>query len=234
MDAPLVSIVMAFYNGERLVGETLDSVFGSGYPNLEVIVVDDGSRTGERAALDPYAERITFVSQENRGQAAARNAGIARARGAFIGVIDQDDLWPKGHLDLLLPPLREGACDFARGMTQMFVTLPDGTRKTEPPAFQESLMGSALYARDVFDRVGLLDPNLREGEDFDWNIRLRESGCRERRIPETTLLFRNHEQNHSKTPDFIKNGQLLSLKRKIDRARALRQGGDLPDGPESS
>lgn len=216
---PLVSVIIPYYKGERHIAETLDSVLGQKYPNIEIIVVSDGSPRETLEALTPYRDTIVFIEQENRGQAAARNTGIKAARGAFIALLDQDDAWPVGRLADTVTELSDPTCDFVRGNTEWFSVHENGKKEYGAPVFQEALMGSALYRRSVFDKAGMLDPNMREGEDFDWNIRLRESGCREKRINRTTLWYRDHESNHSKTAGFIKNGQFASLRNKLARAR---------------
>ncbi len=220
---PLISVVIPFFKGEPFIAETLESVLSQDYPRLEIIVANDGSPAGSLRALDPFAGRIAIISQENKGQAAARNAGIRLAKGPLIALLDQDDLWPAGRASLMAAALAGDPSDFARGMTQRFRPASDGTGQREDigePEFRAELVGSALYRREVFDRIGLFDEAMREGEDFDWNIRLGESACREKRLGETTLLCRRHGANLSDTEDFVKNGQMLSLRKKIARARA--------------
>jgi glycosyltransferase involved in cell wall biosynthesis len=216
MWAPRISVIIPYYNGESFIAETLDSLFADQYPDLEVIVVSDGSPQESLVPLEPYKDRITLLAKENGGQASARNLGISRATGEIIALIDQDDLWPTGRTMLMLPHLAQ--CDYVRGNTDQFI-MDDGKRIIVKQGFQEALIGSALYRKAVFEKTGLFDETLREGEDFDWNIRLRESGCTEVRIPETVFLYRRHEANQSLNKDFIKNGQLLSLKRKLERMR---------------
>ena len=92
--APAVSIVMPVYNQERFVEATARSVLGQTFTDLELIAVDDGSRDGSYARLAAIDDpRLTAITQRNGGVSAARNAGIARARGRYVGFIDGDDLW---------------------------------------------------------------------------------------------------------------------------------------------
>src|SRR5712671_4891186 len=96
LDEPLVSIILPVHDGEAYVGDTLDSALGQTYRNLEVIVVDDGSRDGTRAVVESFAirdSRVHVIAQPNRGVADARNRAIAAARGEFIAPLDADDLW---------------------------------------------------------------------------------------------------------------------------------------------
>ena len=92
-DAPLVSVVIPAYNCARFIREALDSALAQDYPGVEVIVVDDGSTDETGAILASYGAQIRLISQRNRGCAAARNAGVAHARGKYIAFLDGDDAW---------------------------------------------------------------------------------------------------------------------------------------------
>lgn len=91
---PIASIIVPAHNGALTIAETLASLSAQTFRDLEIIVVDDGSkdRTAEvaRAHGDP---RVRIVQQDNRGLAGARNSGIAYATGAYVGFCDADDLW---------------------------------------------------------------------------------------------------------------------------------------------
>ena len=92
---PLVSVVICVYNGERYLSLTLDSVLSQSYSNIEIVIVNDGSRDGSQAIIDEYAARdarIRSFSRANYGLPASRNFAFAEARGEWIAVIDQDDL----------------------------------------------------------------------------------------------------------------------------------------------
>ncbi len=94
MSAPRVSVIMPVYNTERYVEGAIRSVLDQTYPDLELVVVDDGSRDSSleicRRFTDP---RVLVVTQENRGLAAARNAGLRQSHGEYVGILDSDDLW---------------------------------------------------------------------------------------------------------------------------------------------
>src|ERR671927_1384317 len=93
---PRVTVIVAAFNGERFLRETLESVFAQDFDSYEVVFVDDGSqdRTGEIARSFP----VRYVRQENQGLPAARNAGIALARGELVAFLDDDDLLPPTKL----------------------------------------------------------------------------------------------------------------------------------------
>jgi glycosyltransferase involved in cell wall biosynthesis len=95
--SPLVSVILTSYNYARYVGEAISSVLGQTYANCELIVVDDGSSDGSpeiiQAAVADARIPVKTVFQENRGQAAAMNAGFQRATGELVAFLDSDDLW---------------------------------------------------------------------------------------------------------------------------------------------
>jgi O-antigen/teichoic acid export membrane protein/glycosyltransferase involved in cell wall biosynthesis len=91
-DTPLVSIVIPAYNAGRTVAESIDSALAQSYPLVEVVVVDDGSTDDTARILAGYGTRIRAVHQANCGLSAARNAGIAHARGDLIALMDADDV----------------------------------------------------------------------------------------------------------------------------------------------
>lgn len=90
---PLVSILIGAYNAEPWIAETLASAAGQTYPNVEVVLVDDGSTDGTlQVARQFEAERVRVVSQRNQGACAARNRAFAESRGDFVQYLDADDI----------------------------------------------------------------------------------------------------------------------------------------------
>lgn len=90
----MISIIVPIYNVEKYLRRCIDSILGQTYRDLEVILVDDGSPDGCGVICDAYAEkdaRVTAIHQKNAGVSAARNAGLACARGEWIGFVDPDD-----------------------------------------------------------------------------------------------------------------------------------------------
>jgi glycosyltransferase EpsH len=91
---PLVSVIVPVYNAEQYLELCLESLCSQTMGDLEIICIDDGSTDDSAGILRSYIERdsrITVITQPNRGQGAARNAGLARARGVWITGLDADD-----------------------------------------------------------------------------------------------------------------------------------------------
>jgi glycosyltransferase involved in cell wall biosynthesis len=137
MDKPLVSVIIPAYNRAHTVAETVDSVLQQTYPNLEVIVVDDGSKDNTQEVLRGYGSRIRSVYQENAGQMAARNRGIQESRGEIVTFLDSDDLWlplcVERHVQILQKAPAGVPCSLANG----WLHFADGRKMT---SFENSHM----------------------------------------------------------------------------------------------
>jgi len=102
MEKGLVSIITPMYNGERFVGQTIESVLSQNYQKWEMIIVDDGSTDKGAEIVNKYIlkdSRIQLVKQKNGGSASARNNGIRLAKGQYIALLDADDTWNPDFLE---------------------------------------------------------------------------------------------------------------------------------------
>ena len=93
MSGPLVSVVIATWNTARFLPEALSGALGQTWPNLEVIVVDDGSTDDTAHVIRPFLPRIRYERRSHQGLAAARNEGIRLAQGDYVALLDADDVW---------------------------------------------------------------------------------------------------------------------------------------------
>jgi glycosyltransferase involved in cell wall biosynthesis len=150
---PEISVVIPTFNRARYLGESIDSVLGQEGPPFEVIVVDDGSTDDTAALLARYGGAVRVLRQDNGGIAAARNTGVAAARGRFIAFHDSDDLALAGriarpHAVLGMHP----ECDIAIG-NGIFLA-PEGTtgspRPWLRPEVARSLDGREVTFREIF------------------------------------------------------------------------------------
>ena len=92
-----VSVIVPVYNAEDFLAECIESILGQDYEELELLLVDDGSRDGSGRICEEYAAasgKIRLLRQENSGASAARNAGLRQAEGEFIVFVDADDYLP--------------------------------------------------------------------------------------------------------------------------------------------
>lgn len=94
MEKPIVSIIIPAYNAGKYIKQTVESVIGQTYKNIEIIVIDDGSKDKTAEIVKSFGDpRVIYIFQENNGQSAARNAGIKIAKGKYISFLDSDDLF---------------------------------------------------------------------------------------------------------------------------------------------
>lgn len=98
----LVSVITPTYNSENFISETIDSILGQSYTNLELILIDDASLDNTREIINTYKARdpriVTVFLKENSGSGIARNRGIETARGKYLAFVDSDDFWNKDKL----------------------------------------------------------------------------------------------------------------------------------------
>jgi len=219
---PKISVVIPVFNGEAYLGQALESVTGQRFPNLEILVVDDGSTDGSEA-LARRIPGIQYLRQKNAGPAAARNVGISAATGDFLAFIDADDLWPEGKLrqqreyfhrnsglDLAISRLRLISAEAsAPGTLPNFLSEP----------FTAFTFGCALVKKSLFDKVGLLDPSLAQAEDVEWLMRAKERGAKLKFCEEVGLYYRRHPANMTGDRARAHSHLLKTLKKSLDRRR---------------
>ena len=111
---PKVSIIIPTYNRAALLLKALESAKAQTYPNIEIIVVNDGSTDNTEETLAPYMDEIHYIKQENQGCAAAKNTGLSYATGEFITNLDDDDLFlpqkVERQVEMFMKGLEIGIC----------------------------------------------------------------------------------------------------------------------------
>lgn len=189
-----VSVIIPVYGTAPFVPAALDSVLAQTYTRYEIVVVNDGSPDTPllEELLRPYRGRIVYLSQQNRGSSAARNAGISAARGEYVAILDSDDYWHPEYLEAQM-----GVLETDHGIDVVypdaFRFAPDGTMtkqfsKQHPVggeitfgrvlARECEVYGGAAGRKESFVRAGLYDESLATGEDFDLWLRILRGGGR--------------------------------------------------------
>jgi glycosyltransferase involved in cell wall biosynthesis len=185
--APLVSVVVPTYNRAALIARTLRSVLDQSYRNLELLVVDDASTDGTAEAVAALDDpRIRYLRQDtNAGVAAARNRGIAEARGELIAFLDSDDAWLAGKLERQVAAFARAPGRLGFVYTGTETIHADGRRTILRPerrgfVFRDLLVGmfmhgaasSGVMRRDVADVVGGFDGSFPAIEDLEFLLRV--------------------------------------------------------------
>lgn len=224
----MTSVIIAVFNGERYIGAALESVRAQSRPVREVIVVDDGSTDGTVAVVQSFAE-VTLLHQPNRGPAAARNRGIARARGDYLAMLDADDLWPSDRNDVMAGVLDANpSLGLVMGTQRLLVEpgaalpywVPSGDPESVDPEKLPKPTGAFVARRTAFDVVGLFDEALRHAEDTDWFLRSGELGVEWATIADVVLIRRIHGANLTGDTDAQKRAMFEVLQRRMARRRA--------------
>lgn len=246
-----ISVVIPCFNAEHYIASAIRSVFAQDWPNLEIVVVDDGSSDRSSELVSDTFPGVTLLRQANQGVAAARNNGIRHAQGDWIAFLDADDIWLPGKLQAQWEMLN------ATSSARMCYTAWQVWTSTEPspqPEYLAALLrqsgdtarwsgasgwvypqllldcvvwtSTVLVHRSVFAEVGQFEPTLRVGEDYD--LWLRASRVTQiLRVPCPLALYRMHPASITKSvPEKNYRGLV------VDRALA-RWGYSSPDGREA-
>jgi len=223
---PLASIIIPVYNGAHFLAQAIESILAQEYPQVEIIVIDDGSTDEIEAAVARLPVDVRLIRQSNCGPAAARNRGVGAASGHYIAFLDVDDLWPSGNLQFMVGELeRHEKADFVLGRGQLAridQTQAEGFRfEGSPRESYPTYIGAGLYRRRAFDRNGTFDETMRFGEDTDWFKRADENNLNVLKLEQISLIVRRHAGNMTRGKSMVELNALTVLKRALDRSRAL-------------
>jgi glycosyltransferase involved in cell wall biosynthesis len=221
MAGPLVSVVVPVYNVAAFLREALHSLFAQDYEPFEVVVIDDGSTDGSGAIARSYPG-VRYLRQENQGPAAARNAGIAAARGEIVAFADADDVQLPTRLSVQVGYLIEHPEISATLGRQVWITPPPGAVPDVVWGDLDGIPAMTMVARKrTLTELGGFDPRLRGPEDTDLLIRMREGGHRFVVLPEIVMRRRYHGENLvAGRYDVV--AQTALIRAKLERSRASR------------
>jgi glycosyltransferase involved in cell wall biosynthesis len=183
-----VSVIIPAYNAERYICDAIKSALSQSYSDLEVLVIDDGSKDGTAALVAQRFPQVRLISKVNGGASSARNLGCQMAKGEFLAFLDADDEWHTGKIaaqlalmkaypqaQLCRTALTEDSVQDAPPIPVGADGLPVHTRYT---AFKESFFhpffatSTVMVRRSAFDKVGGFDVGLKVAEDIDFYLRV--------------------------------------------------------------
>lgn len=233
--APLVSVVIPVYNMQAFLADTLDSVLASEYPNLEVIVMDDGSTDGSLAVARDYAvrdERVRVFTQPNAGVCKARNRAIAEARGELILPVDADNLiTPRFIADAVAALMADSEVKVVAPRADFF---GDRTGEWRLPPFSLHLLARknimdtcALYRKADWERVGGYCEEIIAREDWEFWISVLKDGGKVVRLPEIALHYRVRNQSKRVTDRQLKRHVIKVLNRRHPEFFERELGGPM-------
>jgi glycosyltransferase involved in cell wall biosynthesis len=200
--SPRVSVVIPAFDAENTVGAAISSVLWQTYRDFEAVVADDGSTDATGAIAASFPAPVRVVTQSNRGVAAARNLGIAEARGELIAFCDADDVLLPGHLEALLEVYdRNGGIATANH----YWLLPGGIhpskqrykggfpvpqRQRQAILEQNFVSTMSVFPKVLTDEIGPFNEERRVAEDWDFWLRAIFAGQRVSLQPRPLALYR--------------------------------------------
>jgi glycosyltransferase involved in cell wall biosynthesis len=196
---PLVSVVIPCYNAAHSIGEAIESALLQTYRHLEIIVVDDGSDDDSPEVIRRFRGAIRFERGPHRGGGAARNRGLALARGALIQFLDADDVLLPACVSRKVEALRHTAdaspcCDWTRVAESGTATLQQPSIEGDDPVLAllagQMQTSSPLHARGALERVDGFDERLACSQDRDLHLRLACAGVRFTHLAGTLFVVR--------------------------------------------
>jgi hypothetical protein len=224
---PLVSFVIAVFNGARFLDDTLRSVTGQTYRDLEIVIVDDGSTDESRPLLTAWAARdarIRIMLSAHAGPQAARNIGVAAARGAFVAHLDHDDVAHPARIARQLAWMQNegvdicGSCTRVVGDERYIGWVPE----RHDDILLESIFRCALIHPTVLmpaalAKAHLFNPRHRCGGD-ELPIRLAlEQGCRLGNVPQPLIDYRKHATQRTRVETRAIRAHRLQINRRVFR-----------------
>ena len=214
MCKPLISVVIPVYNGSNYLKEAIESVLEQTYPNIELIVVNDGSNDGgktEKIARG-YGNRIRYIYKENGGVATALNEGIRHMSGDFFSWLSHDDVFYPEKVERQLSMLMQKKANITACSYQIFynsgrkIAIPlldfyeeNQIQKGVFPVINSIIQfGGVLFHKKLFEEYGVFREGLKTTQDYEFLFRvLRKERC----VYSNEILYgiRYHEQQGSNT-----------------------------------
>ena len=220
---PLIGVVIPTRDGERYLGEAIESVLSQTHRALDVVVVDDGSIDATPDIARSYAQHVRCIALPHRGLGATRNAGVRAVRGDYIAFLDQDDIWPEQKLECQLAAFTgRSSPDLVFGHVREFISpeleprLANRVRCVTAPRLA-ALPGTMLGARASMARVGPFATRWISNDFMAWLLAARQLGLREVMLADHVLSRRLHESNFSHRAGVTRNEYLHVLKESLDR-----------------
>jgi len=182
---PRVSVIIPAFNTSRFISQAIESVLNQAFTDQELIVVDDGSTDDTASLVMKYGGKLRYIYQKNQGLSSARNTGIVKAEGEYIGFLDADDYWDREKLRHQVA-LLDSSPDTGVVYTALKVVDKDNHEIEERGCLvrgriffslltENCVVGScssALIRRECFEKAGTFDEMLSASEDWDLWLRI--------------------------------------------------------------
>jgi glycosyltransferase involved in cell wall biosynthesis len=227
----LTSIIIPCYNGEKYIGQAIESVLNQTYASFELIIINDGSTDGSEIKIKEYClldSRIKYYSQSNKGVSTARNEGIKISTGEYIAFLDADDAWEPENLETKIKTLIENKdvdwvfsdmylADELLNKTEIIEGGDDGdllnsllSRKGEAIHAPSNLVVRSICLQNL--NVSY-DTNLSTSADWDFCIQLASKNYKGKRIPLPLWSYRVLDNSMSRNLESLEHDNLYVHKK---------------------
>lgn len=233
----LVSIIVPAYNHEKYAGECIESIINQTYKNIELIILNDGSKDKTADIINSYKEKcikrfvnFIFIDKKNEGICKTLNTGIKKSKGDYLCFLASDDIILPNKIEAQVEYLRinneikELVCNgyvFFDENTEKIImnkNTPKWTSYSSKEVFKKLLYGNfltpfSMYDREIFDKIGLFDEKL----NFeDWNMHLRIAhDFKIGYINKPLFMYRRHKNNitskNEKNINFMCEGNIQTI-----------------------
>ncbi|MBW9151359.1 glycosyltransferase [Clostridium estertheticum] len=245
---PLVSIVVPAYNHEKYVGECIESIINQTYQNIELIIINDGSkdktadiiRTYETKCIERF-KRFIFINKNNEGICKTLNKGIRESKGEYFCFIASDDCMTNNCINQIVEFFSENK-EVERVISNFYMYYFSENKKLlyyknapkwitymninnnkflKQNIIQNQLTVFGMYRRTVIDKVGLFDENILF-EDWDMNLRIISNNVKIGYVKEPLFYYRQHSNNtcNANNFKFMLDG-CLQIIEKVDKDNTI-------------
>jgi glycosyltransferase involved in cell wall biosynthesis len=217
---PLISIVIPSFNQGQFIEQTITSILGQNYSNIELIIIDGGSTDQTKAVIEKYSDFIShYVSEPDRGQADAINKGFRLAKGDIFAWLNSDDMYLPCTLLKVAnilgassePKLLYGGCLY-------FVESQPYASGFLPPKFEREVLRycdyivqpSTFWSRSLWEKTGELNELYHYVLDWDWFIRASHI-CDFIPVQDYLSIYRQHDNHKSGTGGLKRAKEILEI-----------------------
>lgn len=209
MKKPLITVIIPTYNRSQYIKQAIDSALNQTHKNIELIIIDDGSKDNTSEVLkkyDTYSNINNIALNHNAGVANARNLGLKEAKGDYIAFLDSDDFWEKNKIELQLNEfdkdsniglVHTGVIEFGKGWEREKIwekeNRLEGWCREEIFTKWYIFHSSIMIKKQHIEKIGNFDSTFPYSEDYEWWLRVAEY-CKFKYIP-TALVWKRYTEN---------------------------------------
>jgi glycosyltransferase involved in cell wall biosynthesis len=217
MTMPSIAVIIPVRDGKTHLRETIECVALQGYAPVEIVVVDDGSTDGS-GDLARSIGGCRVLETRGIGPAGARNLAMQESNSDLLMFLDADDLLgPEAFHSSVGALIEQPDAGFAQGYVQNFKVRSNGTLNIFTRPYRYINIGSGVWRRSVFEKLGLFDESLHYCEDLDFFMRCWERDVQKVFVDTLVLLYRRHPGNMTRGLEGADFGTVRAFRKRIER-----------------